>query len=98
MATGTPEIIIVPAVPTAEALAAAMSTPQAQAAMITDIYNDLQNTAQSLSDHVSSSGNTHDMVDQLLQAQSAGQVAISANNFPSRCKTHGTSSIRHTHA
>ena len=40
-------------------------------ATITDLYQDVRNTAQSLLDHVSSSGVTHDALDTMQGMQNA---------------------------
>ena len=63
------EVIAVPAVPMAEMLQQAMSTAGGQLATITDLYQDVARTAQSLSDHVSSSGVTHDALDTMQGIQ-----------------------------
>ena len=65
-----PEIIVVPDVPDAARLLQGLATREGQATIINDIYHDMQNTAQSLRDHVSSNGITHDMNDQMVAAMS----------------------------
>ena len=60
---GTPELVVVPAIPDAGALANQLNTPAGLLATVNDLYTHLSATAEALQSHVSSSGITHDMMD-----------------------------------
>ena len=66
---GQPEQVTIPAVPTSDVLTQALGSLQGQIATFTNIYQDMQNTAQTLRDHVSQNGVTHDALDTMQGIQ-----------------------------